>query len=163
MTELKTARLSLRQWDEDDLERFAALNADPETMRYFTATLTREQSDAMARGLASVIEQRGWGLWAAEVIGGPRFIGLVGLNEPTFEAHFTPAVEVGWRLARAYWGHGYATEAAAAVIEFGCRDLGLEEIVAMVASGNTRSRRVAERLGMARDPVDDFDHPRVPD
>ncbi|HLY35449.1 MAG TPA: GNAT family N-acetyltransferase [Candidatus Limnocylindria bacterium] len=163
MAELRTERLILRQWTAEDREPFAALNADPEAMRYFPATLTRAQSDAMARAVTSVIEQRGWGLWAAEVIGGPRFIGFVGLTEPAFEAHFTPAVEVGWRLAREHWGHGYATEAARAAIDFGFHELGLEEIVAMVGTGNLRSRRVAERLGMTRDPVDDFDHPRVPD
>ena len=162
MTELRTQRLALRQWDQADLEPFAALNSDPEVMRFFPAMLSREQSDALARDISSMIDEHGWGLWAVEVVGGARFIGFVGLNEPRFEAHFIPAVEVGWRLAREQWGHGYATEAAKAALDFGFRELGLQEIVAMVAPANSRSRRVTERLGMSRDPADDFDHPRIP-
>jgi RimJ/RimL family protein N-acetyltransferase len=162
VAELRTERLVLRQWDESDFEPFAALNSDPETMRYFPSMLSREQSDALARNISSAIELDGWGLWAVEVVDGPSFIGFVGLNEPRFEAHFTPAIEVGWRLARAHWGHGYATEAAKASLDFGFRDLDLQEIVAMIAPANARSRAVAERLGMTRDPADDFDHPRVP-
>ena len=138
------------------------MNSDPEVMRFFPAMLSREQSDALARDISSMIDEHGWGLWAVEVVGGARFIGFVGLNEPRFEAHFIPAVEVGWRLAREQWGHGYATEAAKAALDFGFRELGLQEIVAMVAPANSRSRRVTERLGMSRDPADDFDHPRIP-
>jgi ribosomal-protein-alanine N-acetyltransferase len=162
VAELRTDRLLLRQWQESDLALFAELNADPEVMRYFPATLTREQSDTLVRDIAHEIDVHGWGLWAVEVIGGPSFIGFVGLNEPRFDAHFTPAVEVGWRLGREHWGHGFATEAGAAAIDFGFRQLALNEIVAMVGTGNNRSRRVAERLGMTRNPADDFDHPRVP-
>jgi ribosomal-protein-alanine N-acetyltransferase len=95
-------------------------------------------------------------------VDGPRFIGFVGLNEIHFQAHFTPAVEVGWRLAREHWGRGYATEAARAAVEFGFNELELPEIVAMTALKNAPSRRVMERLGMTTDPADDFDHPRVP-
>jgi RimJ/RimL family protein N-acetyltransferase len=160
--ELRTERLVLRQWRETDLEPFAELNADPEAMRHFPSRLTREQSDTLARDISYMIEKQGWGLWAVEVVGGPSFIGFVGLNEPRFEAHFLPAVEVGWRLAREHWGHGYATEAARASVAFGFEELELDEIVAMIAPANTRSRRVAERLAMTRDPADDFDHPRVP-
>ena len=159
--ELRTERLLLRQWQETDLEPFAELNADPEVMTYFPSMLTRERSDALARDISYSIEEHGWGLWAVEVVDGAGFVGFVGLNEPRFEAHFMPAVEVGWRLARAHWGYGYATEAARAAVDFGWQ-LGLDEIVAMVAPANVRSRRVAERLGMTRDPADDFDHPRVP-
>lgn len=160
--ELTTDRLRLRQWREADLEPFARLNADQETMRFFPSRLTREQSDNLARVIWDYIDDRGWGLWAAEVVDGPSFIGFVGLNEPTFHAHFMPAVEVGWRLSREHWGHGYATEGARAAVDFGFGELELDEIVAMIAPGNTRSRRVAERLAMTRDPADDFDHPRVP-
>lgn len=160
---LKTERLLLRQWQESDLAPFAALNRDPEVMRHFPSVLSAGESDALARKISLVIEKQGWGLWAVEVVDGPRFIGFVGLNEPGFSAHFTPAIEVGWRLGRAHWGHGYATEAARAAVDFGFGTLELEEIVAMVAPANTRSRRVAERLGMTRDPADDFDHPRLPD
>ncbi len=132
-------------------------------MRYFRAPLTRPQSDAFAEGAGLVISLRGWGLWAVEVIRGPEFIGFVGLNEVGFEAHFTPAVEVGWRLHKDHWGNGYATEAARTAVNFAFNELELREIVAMTATRNERSRRVMERLGMGRDPGDDFEHPEIPD
>jgi ribosomal-protein-alanine N-acetyltransferase len=163
VAELETERLLLRQWLPEDLEPFAAASADPEVMRHFPSTHSRAQSDALARDFADGIEERGWGFWAVEVRDGPRFIGFVGLGEPHFEAHFTPAVEVGWRLSREHWGHGYATEAARSAVDFGFRELDLIEIVAMTIPDNLRSRRVMERLGMTRDPADDFDHPNLPD
>jgi RimJ/RimL family protein N-acetyltransferase len=144
------------------LEPFAELNSDPEVMRYFPAMLTREESDALATAIRRALERQGWGLWAVEVIDGPSFIGFVGLNDPSFDAHFMPAVEVGWRLGREHWGHGYATEAGQAALEFGFDQLELDQIVAMIGLDNSRSQQVAERLGMTRDPADDFDHPRVP-
>jgi RimJ/RimL family protein N-acetyltransferase len=162
VAELRTDRLVLRQWRDEDLEPFAALNADPETMRYFPAPPSREQSDALAEHARRQIEEEGWGLWAVEVDGGARFIGFVGLARPSFEEHFTPAVEVGWRLAREHWGQGYATEAGRAAVAFGLGELGLEEIVSFTSVLNEPSWRVMERLGMSHDPVDDFDHPRVP-
>jgi RimJ/RimL family protein N-acetyltransferase len=163
MTELLTARLVLRQWRDADLQPWAALNADPEVMRYFPAPLTREESDALAERSRTAISERGWGLWALEVVDGASFIGFVGLAEPRFDAHFTPAVEVGWRLARDHWGQGYATEAARAAIEFGFGELELTEIVSFTSVVNERSRRVMERLGMTRDPAGDFEHPVVAD
>lgn len=162
MAGLRTERLLLRQWQERDLEPFAELNSDAEVMRYFPAMLAREESDALATAIRRALEKQGWGLWAVEVIDGPSFIGFVGLNDPSFDAHFTPAVEVGWRLAREHWGQGYATEAGQAAIEFGFDELELNQIVAMIGLDNSRSQRVAERLGMTRNPADDFDHPRVP-
>jgi RimJ/RimL family protein N-acetyltransferase len=160
VSELRTQRLLLRQWRDRDLAPFAALNADPEVMRHFLQPLTREQSDSLFHEQRALIEERGWGLWAVE--GRDGFVGFVGLAVPRFEAHFTPAVEVGWRLARRAWGHGYATEAARAAVTFGFGELGLEEIVSFTSVENERSRRVMERLGMTRDPTDDFDHPNVP-
>jgi RimJ/RimL family protein N-acetyltransferase len=149
----------LRQWREADLEPFAALNADPEVMRHFPAPLAREQSDALAQRERTLIAERGWGLWAVERVQGAAFIGFVGLAEPRFEAHFTPAVEVGWRLAREHWGNGYASEGARAAIGFGFDELGIDEIVSFTTVGNDRSRRVMERLGMTHDAADDFEHP----
>jgi RimJ/RimL family protein N-acetyltransferase len=145
----------LRQWRDEDREPFAALNADPEVMRYFPSTMSREQSDAFVDWAGGSIEERGWGLWAVEVVGGARFAGFVGLNEPIF---MPDTVEVGWRLAREHWGRGYATEAAREALRFG-----FDELVAFTVPANMRSRRVMERLGMTHDPADDFDHPRVPD
>ena len=159
MAELRTPRLRLRQWREADYEPFAALNADPEVMRHFPSPLGRVQSDGLAEHARATIQNRGWGLWAVEVVQGAPFIGFVGLSEPSFDAHFTPAVEVGWRLAREYWGDGYATEGARAALAFGFEELRLDEIVSFTTVANHRSRRVMERLGMAHDPVDDFPHP----
>ncbi len=160
MTELRTPRLLLRHWRDEDLEPFAALNGDPEVMRWFPSTMSRAASDALAMGQRALLEERGWGLWAIEAPEG--FVGFVGLNEPRFEAHFTPAAEVGWRLARSAWGKGYATEAARAALAFGFDELRLDEVVSFTTVGNERSRRVMERLGMTRDPADDFDHPLLP-
>lgn len=160
---LRTDRLILRDWRDSDLEPFAALNADPEVMRYFRAPLTRQESDAFAGRIRQRLAADGWGLWAVEVVDGPEFVGFVGLARQTFEAPFTPAIEIGWRLARAAWGHGYATEAARRALEVGFGALGLDEIVSMTTVTNARSRRVMERLGMRRDPADDFDYPLLPE
>ena len=130
-------------------------------MRYFPSTMTREESDAFAAFVRAGIEARGWGLWAVEVVDVDPFVGFVGLNVPSFEAHFTPAVEIGWRLLRRAWGNGYATEAARAAAAFGFDELGLEEIVSFTTVANAPSRRVMERLGMTHDPAEDFDHPRL--
>jgi RimJ/RimL family protein N-acetyltransferase len=160
--ELRTSRLLLRRWRCEDREPFAALNADPVVMEHFPAPLSREQSDDLVDRIESGLEGRGWGLWAVEVPGETGFAGFVGLNPATFDAPFTPAVEVGWRLAREHWGRGYATEGAGAALAFGFDTLALDEIVSFTAHGNSRSRRVMERLGMRRDPADDFDNPNVP-
>jgi RimJ/RimL family protein N-acetyltransferase len=163
VAELTTERLRLRQWRDDDLAPFAALNADPEVMRYFPARLTPEQSDQLAAIIRATIDRQGWGLWAVEVRGGTPFIGFVGLNRPGFKADFTPAVEVGWRLDRPYWGHGYATEAATAALTFAFERVSLPEVVSFTSTLNERSMNVMRRLGMTRDPADDFDHPNIPD
>jgi RimJ/RimL family protein N-acetyltransferase len=158
---LQTPRLRLRQWAESDREPFAALNADAEVMRYFPAPLTRAQSDALVDREHARIAERGWGLWAVELVDGASFIGFVGLAEPGFSAHFTPAVEIGWRLAQVSWGHGYATEAATAALDFAFGELGLPEVVSFTAQLNTRSIRVMRRLGMTTDVSDNFEHPAV--
>jgi RimJ/RimL family protein N-acetyltransferase len=159
---LRTERTILREWTDDDLEPFARLNADPEVMRWFPKTLTRAESDDMAARIRRSLADDGWGLWALEVPGVSSFCGFVGLNPVRFEVHFAPATEIGWRLDRPWWGRGYATESARAVVDFSFGDLGLDEIVSMTTTGNVRSRAVMERLGMTRDPADDFDHPYVP-
>lgn len=160
---LRTDRLLLRPWREGDVEPFARMNADPVVMEHFPSMLTAEQTAAMIDRIELHIDAEGFGLWAVEVPGVAPFIGFVGLQRVPFEAHFTPAVEVGWRLDPAHWGHGYATEAALASLDLGFGPLELEEIVAMTTPGNLRSQRVMERIGMHRDPADDFDHPRLPE
>jgi RimJ/RimL family protein N-acetyltransferase len=158
---LTTKRLLLRPWKHEDLPGFAALNNDPDVMAFFPKRLTREESDAGAERLRTRIDREGWGFWALEVPGIAPFTGFVGLSVPQFEAHFTPCVEVGWRLAKAYWGKGYATEAARVAIAYGFDTLGLPEIVSFTSEGNWRSRAVMERLGMLHDARDDFDHPAI--
>ena len=161
---IHTERLLLRQWRDEDFEPFAEMNADPIVMEFFPSVLGRDESHAAAEGNRKQIDQHGWGLWAVEVVGSAEFIGFTGLwSVPAAEFPFAPAVEIGWRLARPYWGRGYATEAASAARDFAFSDLALGEIVSMTSVQNTRSRRVMEKLGMTRDLVDDFDHPRVPD
>jgi ribosomal-protein-alanine N-acetyltransferase len=156
---LTCARLRLRPWRETDLAPFAAINADARAMEHFPSVQTREESDATARRIMAKMTAQGWGLWAIEVTGGEPFIGFTGLAVPTFDAHFTPCTEIGWRLAPQAWGRGYATEAARAVLAFGFGELGLPEIVSFTAIGNARSIAVMERLGMRRDG--EFDHPRI--
>jgi RimJ/RimL family protein N-acetyltransferase len=159
--ELRTGRLLLRGWREQDRAPFAELNGDAYTMRFFPAPLTSAESDAQARRIDEGINSRAWGLWAVEIPGSAPFIGFVGLNPVSFESHFTPAIEVGWRLHRDHWGNGYATEAARASLQFAFDELGCDEVVSFTAAINTPSRRVMERLGMRHDPADDFDHPLV--
>jgi RimJ/RimL family protein N-acetyltransferase len=160
---LTTTRLRLRNWQDADLEPFASLNADPRVMEHYPATLDRAQSDAFAIRARTKLAERGFGLWALEVRDGAPFVGYVGLAEPSFQAHFTPCIEIGWRLAYDHWGRGYASEAASAVLEHAFGMLALSEIVAFTAVGNRRSRRVMERLGMHRVPSEDFDHPSLPE
>ena len=136
MRELKTERLILRCWRESDLEPLAMLNADPEVMEYFPSVLTCAESDARVEGIRRHFEQHGYGLWAVEVPGVSPFIGFTGLNIPQIQAHFTPCVEIGWRLARHAWGHGYATEAARACVDFAFLNLGLDRIVSYTTVKN---------------------------
>lgn len=160
--QLSSARLLLRRWREADLAPFAAINADPVVMEHFPATLSASESAALIGRIETCFEQRGYGLWAVERIEGSELIGFVGLNPVPHELPFAPAVEVGWRLGRDFWGQGYATEAATAAIEFGFGALGLKQIVSFTAGANKRSRRVMERLGMSHDPSEDFEHPLLP-
>ncbi len=159
---LTTGRLRLRAWREEDLTPFAALNADARVMEYFPKMLDRAESDALAARISEHFTRHGFGLWAVEAPGRADFIGFVGLSVPHFEAHFTPCVEIAWRLAHEHWGHGFATEAARGVLGFAFRDLALDQIVAFAAPANVRSRQVMGRLGMSRSPADDFEHPLLP-
>ena len=158
---LRTDRLVLREWRDSDLERFAALNVDPAVMRHFPALLSRDESDAVAGRIRAAFDRQGWGFWAVELLGEAPFIGFIGIGSPRFEAHFTPCIEIGWRLAAPYWGRGLATEGARAALGFGFELLHLDEIVAMAVPGNRASLRVMEKLGMRYDPTGDFDHPMI--
>jgi RimJ/RimL family protein N-acetyltransferase len=159
---LATPRLCLRPWRDADLAPFAELNADPRVMQHFPAMLTRTESDAVAMRIRAHFEARNFGFWAVELPGVAPFVGFVGLSVPRFEAHFTPCVEIGWRLAAAHWNQGYATEAARAALAHGFAELNLAEIVSFTAVENAASRRVMEKLGMTHNPAEDFDHPGLP-
>lgn len=158
---IHTKRLILRPWKEEDWEPFARMNADPRVMEYFPSTLSRQESDTLAKRLSDYVVENGWGLWAVSIPDVAEFIGFIGLSKPSFDAHFTPAIEVGWRLAYEYWGKGYATEGALAALQYGFEALQLKEIVSFTAQMNDRSRNVMKKIGMHHDPVDDFDHPRL--
>lgn len=162
MTVLRTARLKLRPWRAADLAPFAALNADPAVREFFPGRLDRAESDAQAAHIQAKIERDGFGFWAVELPGAAPFIGFVGITRVRPDMPFAPAVEVGWRLARAHWGQGYATEGAEAALAHGFGALGLTEIVALTLPGNARSRAVMRRLGMRHDTAGDFDHPALP-
>ena len=163
MPEIRTARLLLRGWRDEDLAPFAAMNADPRVVEHLSKALTRGETEAFVGWIGESWESRGFGQWALERLDTGAFVGFTGLSAPSFEAHFTPAVEIGWRLAPGAWGHGFATEAAEAALAFGFESVGLDEIVSFTVPANVRSRAVMERIGMTHDPVDDFDHPRFPE
>jgi ribosomal-protein-alanine N-acetyltransferase len=155
---LRTERLVLRGWRAADREPFAALNADPVVMEHFPAPMTRAESDALVDRITAHWQEHGFGLWAAEVEG--VFAGFIGLARVGFDADFAPAVEVGWRLARAQWGKGLASEGARAALGHAFQSLALDEVVSFTAVRNARSWRVMERIGMAR--IGEFDHPMLP-
>ncbi len=159
ISDLETPRLWLRRWRPEDLEPFAALNADPDVMKHFPSLLSREDTAAAVGRVKKHFEDLGYGFWAVEAPGQAPFIGFIGLAVPAFEAPFTPCVEIGWRLARDWWGQGLATEGARAALAFGFERLSLPEIVSFTVPGNTRSRRVMEKLGMRYS--EDFEHPRI--
>jgi RimJ/RimL family protein N-acetyltransferase len=156
-----TARLILREWRDEDRAPFADLNADPRVAEFLGEPMDRAASDALVERIVARWAADGSGLWAVERVEDGAFLGFAGLAAPSFETAFTPCVEVGWRLAAPFWGNGYATEAARAALRFGFEDLDLEEIVSLTTVANARSRAVMERLGMTRNPADDFDHPRL--
>jgi len=160
---VRTARLILRPFSEMDRAPFAELNAHPLVVDSLGSSATREESDAMIDRYAAELAREGWGLWAVEVTGCTPFVGMVGLHRVNEALPFAPAVETGWRLHPDHWGYGYATEAAAASLRFGFDEAGLEEIVAFTTTLNTRSQAVMTRIGMLRDPAEDFDHPSMPE
>jgi RimJ/RimL family protein N-acetyltransferase len=160
--EIETERLLLRRWCDKDREPFAAMCADPRVMEFFPRTQTPEEADTVIDRLNSHIDRHGFGFWALEDRSNGEFLGFTGLSNVGFDAPFTPAVEIGWRLAHRFWGAGYASEAARASLAWGFGTLHLPEIISFAVITNLRSRRVMERIGMTHDPSGDFDHPRFP-
>jgi RimJ/RimL family protein N-acetyltransferase len=160
--EIRTERLWLRRWRKADCAAFAVMNADSRVMEHFPATLSQDESDARVTRIEAHFAQHGFGLWAVEITGLAPFVGFIGLCHTPFEAHFTPCVEIGWRLAAEHWGRGYATEGAQAALTFGFETIGIDEIVSFTVPANLRSRRVMEKIGMTHNPEDDFDHPHLP-
>jgi RimJ/RimL family protein N-acetyltransferase len=159
--EIRTQRLVLREWRDDDAEPHWVMSADAAVMEYVGGPVSRAESDAMMRRCRAR-RAAGVGPWAVEVPGVAPFIGFVGLARTSFEAPFTPCVEVMWRLAREYWGQGYAAEAARATLREGFELHGLDSVVSFTVPANARSWRVMERIGMTRSPAEDFDHPLIP-
>ena len=161
MDTLRTERLVLRRWRDDDREPFAAMNADPQVMEHFPAPMSSADSDLFVDRIEAFVEDSGFGLWAVEVAVTVQFIGFTGRSVPRFEAHFIPAVEIGWRLVRSSWGHGYASEAARRALRSAFLEHRLAEVVSFTTTTNRRSQAVMRRIGMTHDPADDFDHPAI--
>lgn len=170
-TQLKTQRLLLREWRASDREPFARMNADPRVMEFLPSTLSRGESDALADRIEAHFREHGLGLYATELRDDLRdnasaapgqFIGWIGLSVPRLEVHFTPCVEIGWRLAADYWGRGLATEGARGVAKHAFGELALDELVSFTVRANVRSTRVMQKLGMTHNSADDFDHPALP-
>lgn len=160
---IKTDRLILRPWSDEDLEPFAKLNADPRVREFFPSTRSFQETGEEVRLIRAGFENNGWGFWAASLIEDDSFIGFIGLNNVGFSANFTPAVEIGWRLAHEHWGKGYATEGAKAALKYGFEKLHLDEIVSFTPVQNKRSQNVMQKIGMHHDQSSDFDHPRLPE
>jgi len=159
---LETERLILRRWQDSDREPFAAMNADPRVMEFFPDVLTREESDQLIENIESHFDNRGFGLFATELKAEKKFVGFIGLHVASFQAHFTPCVEIGWRIATPYWGKGLATEGSREVVRYAFEWLRLESLVSFTVPENVASRRLMEKLGMTHDPAEDFDHPKLP-
>ena len=160
-TLIKTERMILRPWRQEDLEPFAKLNADPRVMEHFPSVKSFEESTAEYTRIVEHFTKHGWGFWAAEVPNTAEFIGFIGLQVVTFPAPFTPSVEIGWRLGFDQWGKGYATEGAMAALKTGFEALNLNEIVSFTAVPNLRSQAVMQKIGMHHNPADDFNHPKL--
>lgn len=159
---IETEHLDLRAWQESDTEPFIEMNSNEEVMRYFVKPYSKEESEAMLTRIKDHFTQHGYGFFAVEHRDSEQFMGFVGLNNVHYETPFTPCVEIGWRLLPQFWGKGYATEAASALLDFGFQYLKLKEIVAFTTESNLASRKVMEKIGMTRDLDGDFDHPLVP-
>ena len=158
---IQTDRLLLRQWKEQDLVPFAKLNSNSLVMKYFPALLSKEESDSFARNIMKELQEQPYGLFAIERLDTGEFIGFVGLHEQTFEAAFTPCIEIGWRIDSPHWRKGLAFEAATAVLDYAFDTLKLKEVVSFTAEANTPSIALMKKLGMSNDPKDNFEHSKL--
>jgi RimJ/RimL family protein N-acetyltransferase len=163
MVVAKTERLILRRWRASDRQPFARINADPRVMEFFPRPLSPKESNLLVDQIEVDFEQHGFGLCAAELRQDNFFVGFIGLAIPGFSSHFTPCVEIGWRLSAACWGQGLATEGAREIARQAFDVHLFRELVSFTVPANVRSRRVMEKLGMTRNTADDFDHPRIPE
>ncbi|RMX21014.1 N-acetyltransferase [Legionella jordanis] len=161
MNILSTTRILIREWQDSDSLAFITMNADARVMEHFPALLSPEETVAMISRIKAHITRYGYGLWAAELRETGEFMGFIGLNVPTFQSHFTPCVEIGWRLACAFWGRGLATEGAKAILDYGFEQFNLPEIVSFTSVTNLRSQRVMQKIGLHRCETDDFKHPAL--
>jgi RimJ/RimL family protein N-acetyltransferase len=161
MKRLETDRLILRHWRENDLTPMIAINQDPKVCDYFPEIGNRDTTIALIDRIIKHDEEHGFSLYAVEIKATHAMIGFLGLMTPSFEAHFTPAIEIGWRLSSQHWNQGFATEGAKAVLEHTFTDLNLNEVVSFTVVSNQASRRVMEKIGMQHHPNDNFDHPKL--
>jgi RimJ/RimL family protein N-acetyltransferase len=161
-TIIQTNRLILRTWKNSDAKTYFDINQDPKVIEFLRGPMPLEQVNEFIRSVNKQQEKNHYTLWAAELKNTGELIGFIGLNKPDWEAHFTPAVEIGWRLGSQFWGKGYATEGAKACLDFGFNKIGLKEIVSFTVPANLKSIKVMEKIGMTRDLNGDFAHPKLP-
>jgi len=159
---LESDRILLRPWKPSDLQPFAIMNADEDVMRYYPATLSHEESNDFAKRIEERFNKNGWGFWVLEHKATGQFMGFTGLNIPGYNLPCNPCIEIGWRLARSFWGEGYATEAATACLDFAFSNIQTDRIVSFASVVNERSWQVMERLGMWN-TKQNFDHPVIPE
>lgn len=159
---IETERLILRDWKKDDEKDFARINSDPLVMEYLPRVLDEKASNHLVQKFKAHFKKHGYGLFAVEHKDTGEFMGFVGLNHVDFKAAFTPAVEIAWRLDYPYWGQGYASEAARAVLDYAFKELELEEVVSFTVHDNDRSMGVMENIGLSRDVKGDFLYPKLP-
>jgi len=161
-TIIATPRLILRTWKQEDIDPYFRINQDPKVIEFLRGPLTLDEVNAFVSNVNNQQEKYGYTLWAVEVKQTGTFIGFIGLNYTNWESHFTPAVEIGWRLDSKSWGQGYATEGAKAALDFAFNKMNLQEIVSFTVPDNKRSIQVMERIGLKRDLNGDFEHPKLP-
>ena len=161
MITLETERTILRPWRDEDIPTWVAMCADARVMEFYTMPLARDEACAQVEGMRARMKRDGYGWWVLEIKDGASVAGVMVLQDVPFETHFTPAIEIGWRLVPEAWGKGYASESGAALLDFAFNELQRSQVVAVTSAINVRSRRVMERLGMVYDPDDDFEHPRI--